>query len=409
MWERTLDLIPNGVQTESKMPSRHVEGVYPKYIEYGDGAYIYADGKRYIDFPCGLGAIILGHNHPDINLAISKQLKKGHLFPLPNILESELAEKLCGLIPSFEMVRFLKTGSEATQAAIRIARAHTEREVILSCGYHGWHNWYAESTDNKHGMPVRKRTCFQFKYNDLEGFKELFDQYKIRIAAVIMEPYILEEPKNHFLESIHKMCIDNGSLLIFDEVVTGFRTPGMSAQMMFKVIPDLSCFGKAMANGMPISVVGGKRDIMRVLEKKAFVSSTFGGELLSIAAALATIKYIEDKAVLAHIEGQGQKLKTYFNQKGREIGAECIGYPCRTFFKFPSEILKSLFWQECLRKGIFFGYAQFISAAHGVGEMDETVAAMRDALYMCRKYKNDPGKILHGTPASATNRLQEDK
>lgn len=406
-WTQTLRVIPNGVQTESKMPSRHVEGVYPKYIDKGDGAYIWSGDKKYIDYPCGLGAILLGHNHTEVNSAVFGQMQKGLLFPLPHWKETQLAEKLVDIVPSYEMVRFVKTGSEACSAAVKIARCYTERDIVLCCGYHGWHDWYNVTTDKCAGVPRQMGTFnFQFQYNDIKEATKLFDKYKHRIAAVIMEPYILDPPKDDFLKKIRKLCTSNESLLIFDEVVTGMRTPGYTAQKYFGVMPDLTTLGKALGNGFPIGVVGGKKEVMEVLEEKCFISSTFGGELASVSAALAVLDFIEKDGTIAKIETYGQQMKQWFNSKSND-DCECIGYPCRTFFKFPTEDMKSLFWQECLREGVFFGYAQFISGAHGRRELDDTLAAISRGLYMCNKYKDNPKDGLKGVPAGSTNRLQE--
>ena len=302
-WLRTLEVCPDGVQTLSKMPSKHVDGFYPKYITKGDGAYVWGDNdKKYIDYPCGLGAILLGYNNPDVNRAIIDQLNKGVLFSLPNYLETELAEKIVDIVPSAEQVRFLKTGSEATSAAVRIARAYTGKEGIICVGYHGWHDWYCSTTSKNKGVP--EQYVMQCKYNDIEAMIEVFDTQDtstVGIAAVIMEPYVLEEPKQEYLRKVRKLCNRHKAVLIYDEVVTGFRTLEWTAQKYFDITPDLTCLGKAMANGLPISCVCGKRELMRELQGDCFVSSTFGGELLSIAAALATIKIVEEQGVIRQI------------------------------------------------------------------------------------------------------------
>lgn len=410
-WLQTCEIIPDGVQTLSKMPEKHVSGIYPKYITKGDGAYVWGDNdKKYIDFPCGLGAILLGYNNPIVNRAIIDQLNKGVLFSLPNYLETELAEKIVDIVPSAEMVRFLKTGSEATSAAVRIARAYTGKEGIICCGYHGWHDWYSFTTSKKKGVP--EQPVVQCKYNDIDAMIEAFDYQNkdtVGIAAVIMEPYILEEPKQEYLRKVRKLCNRHNTILIFDEVVTGFRTLGWTAQKYFDVMPDLTCLGKAMANGLPISCVCGKKELMKELQGDCFVSSTFGGELLSIAAALATIKIIEEQDVIKQIWNMGSRLKESFKQLVSVMnltdGVSILGYPPRTFFKFETEALKSLFWQECLKKGVLFGYAQFISWSHGLGEIDHTVMAMRHALGMVRKYWEHPMDALEGAVAQETFRL----
>jgi len=404
-WTRTLELIPDGVQTLSKMPSKHVEGVYPKYIDYGKGCKIYSGENEYIDYPLGLGAILLGHADDRVNLAVKEQLDRGVLFPLPNQIESELAEKIVSMIPCAEKVRFLKTGSEATSAAVKIARAYTKKEKVLCCGYHGWHDWYCSTTPKTDGVVVKPDTVKQLKYNDLKSFERYM--YDKDVACVILEPYVLDKPKGGFLYSLQRLCKNNGALLIFDEVITGFRTLKYSAQKFFGITPDLATFGKAMANGLPISCVCGKAEVMDVIRGDCFVSSTFGGELASMAAALRTLEIVENENVPQHIWNMGDKLKNSFNSIARSNGLNvaCVGFPSRTFFHFPTEIHKSLFWQECLKGGVFFGYAQFTSYAHTNTELDHTIDVMRTALRKLRKYWKNPQDVLEGSPAQQTFRL----
>lgn len=396
-WDKTCKVIPNGVQTLSKMPARHVGGVYPKYIDRAKGAHIYCGDKSYIDYPLGLGAVILGHADFDVNVAIKKQLEEGVIYSLPHPKETELAELICDIIPSAEMARFLKTGSEACSAAIKIARAYTGRKKIIACGYHGWHDWYS-STCKPAGCVDRH--VIQLKYNDIESFEKKITD---KVAAVIIEPYVFEEPKVGFLKAIRRLCTEKGAVLIFDEIVTGFRTPKLSAQKYFKITPDLTCLGKPMANGLPISCVCGRKDIMEILTKDCFVSSTFGGEMLSIAAALKTIEIIQEKT-LHHITIMGSKLKEAFNRYAQNYGlfeCKCVGYPQRTKFEFPTDAHRSLFWQECLKRGVFFGYAQFISFAHDMPVLDKTVETIKNSLYILKKYP-DPTIALEGeiaTPA----------
>jgi glutamate-1-semialdehyde aminotransferase len=387
------------------MPERHVNGVYPKFLDRADGAFVYAGNQEFIDYPLGLGPILLGHNHEVVNRAIENQLKVGACLSLPNPLETAVAEKIIDIFPSIESVRFLKTGSEATSAAVKIARAYTGRDNIVCCGYHGWHDWYNCTTPKRQGVPAAMRKlCKQAKYNNINSFEKKVNS---NTAAVILEPYVLESPQDGFLEKLRDLCDENGALLIFDEVVTGLRTPMGSAQKYFGVIPDLTCLGKSLGNGMPIACVGGRKEVMSVLEGDCFVSSTFGGELLSLAAANAVLDFWKKNNVDETINDNGQRLKDGFNQlcQSMKIDAKCIGLPNRTFFVFPTEAHKSLFWQECLKDGILFGYAQFISYAHDARVIDKTVAVMREALIRVQQFWDDPETALEGEPASATFRL----
>lgn len=407
-WKKSVKVIPLGVQTLSKMPNKFIQGVYPIYLEWGQGAYVGDATSRFIDYPLGLGAILLGHAYNPIVEAVANRLNKGTLFICPSILETQLAEKIKQLIPCAEMSRFLKTGSEATSAAVKIARAYTGREQVIICGYHGWHDWYTVSTPKNKGIPeCYKDLTLKAEYNDIESFKKHFNLNYNTIAAVIMETCMIDEPKEGFLEAVKEMCHKNGALLIFDEVVTGFRFPGYSSQKFFKVTPDLATFGKDMANGIPISVVCGKKKYMKELEGDCFVSSTFGGDLLGIVGALETIKILENEPVLDDIWYYGQYLKDGYNEiaKALDLETECKGYPNRTVFMFPSGIHKSLFWQECIQKGVFFGWANFISYSHREREIFYTLNVIKDALKVCKDNWNKPKKALKGKPASEVFRL----
>lgn len=402
-WDRTLSLIPDGVQTLSKMPNKYVDGVYPKYISYGKGSKVYSDGKEYIDYTCGLGAIVLGHADEEVNQAVFEQARKGTLFGLPHKSETLLAEKLVEYFP-IDKVRFLKTGSEAASAAVKIARAYTGKKTILCCGYHGWHEWYNQITPKNKGCS--KSEVYSFEYNDIASLRALFRRHK-SVAAVIMEPYVYDEPKVDFLQEIKRTCDQNKTLLIFDEVVTGFRTNRWCAANEFKIKPDLMCLGKAMGNGYPISAIGGSSEVMNILKGDCFVSSTFGGDLIGIAAALKVIDIIEKRGVFAYINNMGNSIKGNFNiiTSNEGVKAECIGFGCRTHFKFDDPLEKSVFWQECLKKGVFFGHAQFTSFAHTLGDTDNTITAMRHALRMIRKYRGHIKDLLEGSMAKETLRL----
>ncbi|MHC4891481.1 MAG: aspartate aminotransferase family protein [Planctomycetota bacterium] len=400
---RTCTVIPDGVQTLSKMPSKHVEGVYPVFLDRGEGAYVYDRyGNRYIDFPCGLGAVILGHAYGPYNRVVREQLERGLVFSLPHIMETGLAEKICQLF-RVDMLRFLKTGSEATSAAVKLSRAYTGRDNLGCCGYHGWHDRYNASTPKNKGChELAADQIMKLPYNDIGAFIDFVKRHEP--AAIIMEPVVLEPPKEDFLQDVRRLCDENGVVLIFDEIVTGFRYPGFSAANYYKVKPDLICLGKAMANGLPISCVAGKREIMEELEGDCFVSSTFGGELLSITAALATIDLMERHNAIEHIWWAGNVLKEDFNRIA-DGKAECIGLAPRTFFKFPTEAHKSLFWQECLKRGVLFGYAQFVTLSHTADVMTEVRSAMEGAWEILDAHWDDPEAALEGKVAQETFRL----
>lgn len=389
------------------MPSKFVEGVYPIYLESGYGAYVTdGEGNEFIDYSGALGGIVLGHANERIVEALINRAYDGNLFIFPSRLETTLAEKLCKIIPCCEMVRFVKTGSEATSAAIKIARAYTGRDHVAFCGYHGWHDWYTVNTPKKAGIPEDyEKYTHKFEFNNIESLKKIFIEYPLT-AAVILEPCIFEAPKDDFLKKVIKVAHQHGALVIFDEVVTGFRTPGFSAQKFFKVKPDLSTFGKCMANGVPISFVCGKRKVMEVLKGDCFVSSTFGGDLFGVSAALETINIMETEPVLDHIWYWGQYLKDGYNEISKDLGieTECVGYPNRTFFKFPSPEHKSLFWQECILRGVLFSFANFMTYSHGQREVEYTIEVILEALKVLKTNWSKPVKALKGKVAQETLR-----
>lgn len=302
-------IIPTASQTYSKSYRYYCEGAAPVYLDYGKGSHVWdVDGNEFVDFVLALGAVTLGYNQPEINTAINRQLKKGISFSQPHPLEVELAEKLVEIIPCAEMVRFLKNGSDATTAAIRLARAYTGRETVACCGYHGFHDWYIASTMNNGGIP--KVVCDlveKFEYNNIDSLTALFKRYPEQIAAIIMEPVILDPPEKDFLHKVKDIASTNGSVLIFDEVLTGFRVSLGGAQELYNIVPDIAAFGKGIANGMPLSFVTGKQDIMCLIDEDVFISTTFGGETLSLAAALATISVLEREEYVRYIWSLGGK------------------------------------------------------------------------------------------------------
>lgn len=299
MLERAEQVIPLGTQTFSKSHLNFVRGAYPMFLERGEGMRVWdVDGNEYIDFLAALMPVLLGYNDADINKAVTNQMQKGISFSFATEIEVQLAEKLIELIPSAEMVRFGKNGSDATAGALRVARAHTGREKVAVCGYHAWHDWYIASTPFNLGVPKQDQSLINhFKYNDLDSLEDLLKTDPDGYAVIIMEPANAVDPAPGFLEGVRALADKYGTVLVFDEIVTGWRTDMGGAQKLYGVTPDLSCFGKAMGNGMPIAALVGKKEYMQTVDK-VFLSSTFGGETLSIAASIATIdKMIATNAV----------------------------------------------------------------------------------------------------------------
>jgi glutamate-1-semialdehyde 2,1-aminomutase/spore coat polysaccharide biosynthesis protein SpsF len=382
--KKSEKLIPACTQTFSKGPTQFVRGIAPNFVSRGEGCKIWdVDGNEFIDYTMGLGPAILGYNYPAVNEAIITQLREGITFTLPHKIEVELAEILVNTIPCAEMVRYGKNGSDATSGAIRVARAFTGREKIALCGYHGWQDWYIGTTTRNKGVPkCVSDLAFTFEYNNIESLKKIFEENDNEIAAVIMEPISTVEPKNNFLREVKNITHDNGALLIFDEVVTGFRIALGGAQEYYKVTPDLACFGKGMANGMPISAIGGREEVMKEFEE-VFFSFTFGGEALSIAAAIATINEIREKNVIEHLWNIGKVLldetKKLIKENELENYVELRGLPPRNIVIFRDEMgeeslkLKSLFQQECIKRGVLFTGAHNISFSHTKDVVDKTL------------------------------------
>ena len=411
IWKRAIELIPAGTQSLSKSPTSFVDGVAPKYVYKADGCIMTdVDGNDYIDFGMALGPIVLGYNNPNTNNAIINQLNNGIIFSLLNPLELELAEVLNRLIPCAEMVRFGKNGSDATTIAVRVARACTGRDKIICCGYHGWHDWFIGTTERKKGIPdSTSKLTLKFEYNDIESLKKIFSENRDQIAGVIMEPVHAEEPEEGFLHEVKKVCHENDALFILDEIKMGFRIAMGGGQEYYDVVPDLAAFGKSMANGMPISVLVGKKEFMKELHENVFYSFTFAGETLSLAASLATIAFMEKNEVIAHLWNVGNKLKNGLNQIVKENGIEkyirCVGLGPYTTVNFYSQsedplVVKSLFMQECIKRGVMFGGYHIMCFAHKEEIIDKTLSVYEEAASIVRKAidNNDVAARLEGKP-----------
>jgi len=390
--KRAARVVPGGTQTFSKGPTQFVGDVTPAFVRRGSGCKLWdVDGNEFTDFAMALGPVILGYGHPAVVAAAQAALADGAVFSLPHPAEVELSETLAEIVPCAEMVRFGKNGSDATSGAVRVARAFTGRDKIACCGYHGWQDWYIATTTMNRGIPgaVRDLTM-TFTYNDLDSLKALFDRNPGEIAAVVMEPVGVVEPEPGFLEGVREMARANGALLVFDEVVTGFRVALGGAQSHYGVTPDLACLGKAMGNGMPVAAVVGRADVMRLFEQEVFFSFTFGGDVAALSAALATIGVIRSEPVIAHLWEQGRRLRDGYNVLSREIGVDgrtsAVGLPPRTVVTFTDEAgavdlqLKSLFQQECVKRGVLFTGGHNISYGHSAADIDQTLRVYRTVL-----------------------------
>lgn len=385
------NLIPSCSQTFSKGYTQFSFKVSPVFIETAKDCRVWdVDGNEYIDYSMALGSITLGYAYPGVNDAISEQLNKGIVYSLPHPLEVKLSQFLVDIIPCAEMVRFAKNGSDVTTGAVRAARAYTGRDKIISCGYHGWHDWYIGTTTRNKGIPKAvQELTLTFEYNNIESLKKLFDENRGEIAAVILEPVGVVAPEKGFLEEVKELTHKNGALLIFDEIVTGFRLSEGGAQEYFGVVPDLACYGKGMANGMPVSAVVGTREVMKIFDE-IFFSFTFGGETISLAASIATINEMKVKGVIEHLWKMGRKLQDGFNalavKHGLNTVTECIGFPPRTVITFKdthgqeSLELKTLFQQEAIKRGVLFSGAQNMCYSHTDTNIERTLEVYDESL-----------------------------
>ena len=387
---KALKIIPNATQTMSKCYNQWAKGTVPNYIIRAEGVYMYdADGNRFIDTMAALGPILLGYNYPEVQSAMIKQMKYGSVFSLSSSLEVELAETLTDIIPCCEMVRFGKNGSDVTSIAVRIARAYTGKEHILSVKghYHGWSDFYAASSSLNKGLPESTKTLVDhFEYNDLNSLVKKLETGMF--AAVIMEPCRVHMPEPGFLEGVRALCDYYGVILIFDEVVTSFRWSLGGAQQYYGVVPDIAAVGKAMSNGMPVSALVGKKEFMQELSSGGvFFSGTYLGETISIAASLATIEILRknEQEIYNHLWGKSLEYKNAFNDYCAQIGldAEMVGFGPVLHIKFNTNDpggCKDVYCKYMAKNGIFAGPAVYITWAHKDKHIEKMIRASRISL-----------------------------
>ena len=410
--ERT---IPLGSQTFSKSRAQYPVGISPLYATRAKGAEIWdLDGNKYIDLVSALASVTLGYGDEKVEKAVMKQLKLGVSMSLPGVLEAEVAELIVEMVPSAEMVRFGKNGSDATSAAIRLARAYTGRDHIVVCGYHGWQDWYIGSTTRNKGVPESvSALTHKFEFNNTESLNSILNEHDGKIAAVILEPMNVVYPKLGFLESVQELTQKAGALLIFDETITGFRFAKGGAQELFGVTPDLSTFGKGMANGFPISAVVGRRDVMMEMEE-IFFSGTFGGELLSLAAAKSVLERHAEGGICEDLNKLGaqlaDKVAITASQNGLQNVVALSGHPSWKFLNwtpidtYTIDELKTYFMQQTFQKGLLVLSTHNITTAFNKLVIDKTsmiygevFAEMKDAIdngTLAEKLKVKPLKPL---------------
>jgi len=402
LYEEALELIPGAI-LGIRRPSNFVEGEYPIFFETARGGKVIdVDGNEYIDMLCAYGPIIIGHREEEIDNEVIKQIRdKGFCMSLTQPVQNMLAQKLKSLIPCCEKMVFVKTGSDATTTGIRVARAFTKRLKILRCGYHGWHDW-AIGHELDGGIPKKFfEDVHEFEFNNLNQVEELMKKYGDDVAAIITTPVNhpggnkVEMPDTGFLEALRKIADEYGSLLMYDEIRTGFRFDLGGAQKFFGVIPDLAAFGKAMANGYPISFLGGKQKVMDVLIEEVFLSSTYFPNSLAQIASLKTIEILEREKVLDNISKKGND----FSKKVIEL-IEDTGVPCNfsggpwmpyiTFERDPNLLYKKLreeFYTQLIRRKVFLQpfHHGYICYRHTNEDLDHAVDMISESLNECKR------------------------
>jgi glutamate-1-semialdehyde aminotransferase len=394
LYRRAIEVIAGGSQTNSKRPTAYALGAFPIYAQDAQGARIQdVDGNWYIDYILGLGPITLGYCYPEVDEAIRRQLDRGIIYGLMSPLEVEVAETVCDIVPCAEMVRFLKGGAEVTTAAARIARTHTGREMILNSGYRGWADgWLAQSTGMDKGVP----TCLGglidgFGRGDLDSLRAKLEEHSGKVAMVSIDPATGgDRVPDGYLQGVRDLCDEHDVLLMFDEIVTGFRMAKGGGQEYFGVTPDLACFAKGAANGMPLGIVCGRAEVMRHAIDDTVISVTYGGEALSLAAGLACMTIYQNEPVFETIWESGARLMAGFEALGEKHGVplRCHGYEpmsSQTISYDDPAVSRdawTLLLQEMAQRGVLLrrGGLLFVTYSHRDEEVEETLAALDESL-----------------------------
>ena len=416
MLREALEYFPTGTQTAMKSAYSFPVGISPLFVQKAQGARIWdVDGNEYIDFVGALGPITLGYNDPDVLDAVREQLEIGPLFSLSHPLELEVARLLVEMVPCCEMVRFGKNGNDMTSTAVRLARAITGREHVAFCGYHGWADWSVAATAQNAGVPdTVKALSHPFKYNDVESLESIFLEHAGQIAVVILEPMRMTPPQSGFLESVRDLCDKNGSILVFDEIVTGFRLACGGSQELFGITPDLAVFAKGMSNGYPLSALVGRKEFMKHLSK-VHASLTYGGDAISLAAAKATLEKYRREPVIETIKSRGKKLADGIAELVAKHVLEDVfitgGDPSFPFMMpqagmgFSEPEIRTLFLQEVFERGFLVLGAHAIFYAHtdnDIGRLLETYDEVMETLSNAIREKTLLSKLKTAPPQHST-------
>lgn len=416
--EKAHRLIPGGAHTYAKGDDQFPVQA-PGFIVRGKGCHAWdVDGNEFIEYGIGLRAVTLGHAFDPVVKAVADELSRGTNFTRPSPIETEYAEQLLELIPGAEMVKFAKDGSDTLDAAVRLARAHTGRTMVAICGDHPFFStsdWFIGTTDMPGGIPQSVRDqVLKFHYNDIGSVRELFSQHSGKISCVILEAARLEEPVNNFLQDLQKLCREQGAVLVFDEMITGFRWHLNGAQGAYGVVPDLSTWGKGMANGFCLSALAGRREIMELggyehsRERVFLLSTTHGAETHSIAAGIATAKCYKELGVIETLEARGAQLRKGIEKITGELGIRdkfgLVSRNCNLLFYTrdpegkPSQPFRTLFMQELVRRRII-APSFVVTYSHTERDIDQTLDAIGEALVIYRRALEEGyEKYLLGRP-----------
>lgn len=389
--------VPSGCMTYSKGNDQYSSNC-PKLFTHGSGAYLYDNDKKFLDYGMGLRSVILGYGEESVCQRAIKEMLKGNNLSRPSYLELEVA-KLFTEITGFDMVKFAKNGSNVTTSAIKLARAYTGKKYILACNqpFFSFDDWFIGTTLCDFGIPEEHyKYTIKFEYNDYDGIKKILEE-NTDIAGIIMEPVTTIEPINDYLIKIRQLCDLHNIVLIFDEMITGFRWDFPSAGNYFNVKPDLATFGKAIANGFSVSVLAGKKQIMDPLNKKEkifLLSSTHGAEMCALGGLIGTIEFFKNNNVIEHIWKYGEKLITEINNIAKELEINeyfiIKGYPCSPYYltydqnKQISLEYKTLFVQEMINNGVIMSYIA-ISFSHKENELNITLNAVKKSLIIYKQ------------------------
>lgn len=396
---RARTLIPGGCHTYAKGDDQYPVSA-PGFIARGKGCHVWdLDGREYIEYGMGLRAVTLGHAFEPVVAAAMEQLPLGSNFTRPAPVEVECAERLVSLIDAADQVKFAKDGSTVVTASLRLARAFTARDRVVHCRDHpffSYNDWFIGSYAMSAGIPRQHRELVStFRYNDLESLARLFARYSGEIACVVMEPERDVPPEEGFLQGVRELTREHGALLVFDEMITGFRWDIGGAQRVHGIEPDLSAFGKALANGFSVSALAGKREVMQLggwdhdRERVFLLSTTHGAETHALAAATATMNFYAENDVIGRLHAQGRRLQEGCTQVARAHGLQdhfqVTGRPCNLVYVTrdadgrPSQEFRTLFMQEMLKSGIL-GPSFVVSYSHSDDDIDRTVEAVSRAL-----------------------------